>query len=65
MIDYDTNSRLQSARDHADRLAAEMRRSRPLRPDEAGYPGWGRLGSALVGRVERLRRRRHVPAYQA
>jgi hypothetical protein len=65
MLDYDTNSRLQAARDHAERLAAEMRRSRPLNPDEVGYPGWARLGSALVGRVDRLRRRRHAPAYQA
>jgi hypothetical protein len=64
MLDYDTNSRLQGAREHADRLASEMRRSRPLNPDEVGYPGWARLGSALVGRVERLRRRRHIPAYQ-
>jgi hypothetical protein len=65
MLDYDTSSRLQAAREHTDRLAAEMRRSRPLTPDEVGYPGWARLGSALAGRVERLRRRRHIPAYQA
>jgi hypothetical protein len=57
--------RLQLARERADLLADEMRRSRPLTPDEAGYPGWARIGSALAGRVERLRRRRHVPAYQA
>lgn len=67
MLDYDTNSRLQAAREHADLLAAEMRRSRRLKPDEVGYPGWARLGSALVGRVERLRRRRGhgVPACDA
>lgn len=57
--------RVQLAREHAEWLADEMPRSRRLTPDEAGYPGWARLGSALAGRVERLRRRRHAPAYQA
>jgi hypothetical protein len=65
MIHHDSEMRLQFARERADGLAAEMRRSRGLTPDEVGYPGWARLGSALAGRVERLRRRRHVPAYQA
>ena len=65
MLEHDTTSRLLLAREHVDHLAAEMRRSRPLNPDEVGYPGWARLGSALAGRVERFRRRRHVPAYQA
>jgi hypothetical protein len=58
MIEFDTNSRLQGARQHQLRLADEMRRSRRLTPDEVGYPGWARLGSALAGRVDRLRRRR-------
>jgi len=61
MIDYDTNSRIQAARDQADRLADEMRRTRPLNP---GDPGWARLSSVLATRVGRLRRRRHAPAYQ-
>ena len=67
MLEYDTNIRLQLAHDHAERLAEEMRRSRGLTPDEVGYPGWARLGSALAGRLERLRRRRAhgVPAYEA
>jgi hypothetical protein len=67
MIYYDTDTRLQFAREHADRLAAEMRRTRCLTPDEVGYPGWARLGSALAGRLERLRGRRAngVPAYGA
>lgn len=62
---HDPEVRLQLTREHADWLAEEMRRSRGLTPDEVGYPGWGRLGSALAGRVERLLRRRHLPAYQA
>jgi hypothetical protein len=62
---HDSETRLQFAREHVDWLTDEMRRSRGLTPDEVGYPGWARLGSALAGRVERLRRRRHVPAYQA
>jgi hypothetical protein len=66
MVYYDTDSRLQFAREHAERLATDMRRTRRLTPDEVGYPGWARLGSALAGRVERLRRRRNhrVPAFE-
>ncbi len=65
MIDYDTNSRIQAARDHADRLADEIRRTRPVNPDEPGHGGRVRLVAALGARVERLRRRGHAPAYQA
>jgi hypothetical protein len=66
MLEYDTTSRLLLAREHVDLLAAEMRRSNGLTPDELGYPGWARLGSALAGRVERLRRRRghRAPAFE-
>ena len=62
---HDPEIRLQLAQERADWLTDEMRRARGLTPDEVGYPGWARLGSALAGRVERFRRRRHVPAYQA
>jgi hypothetical protein len=67
MVYYDTDSRLQFAREHADRLADEMRRSRGLTPDEVGYRGRARWGSALADGLERLRRRRghQVPAYNA
>jgi hypothetical protein len=65
MLNYDTNNRLQEARSHADRLASDMRRSRPLTPDEAGFHGSARIGLALARRVGLLRRRRHAPAYQA
>lgn len=67
MVYYDTDNRLQLAREHADRLATEMRRSRRLTPDEAGYPSWARLGPVLAGRVERLRLRRghHAPVFEA
>jgi hypothetical protein len=61
---HESEVRLQFAQERADQLADEMRRVRGLTPDEVGYPGWARLGSALAGRVDRLRRRRHVPAYQ-
>lgn len=65
MLDYDTNNRLQEARSRANGLAADMRRSRPLSPDEPGDPGTAaRLGFALAGRLGLLRRRRHAPAYQ-
>lgn len=68
MLYYDTPSRIQIAREQADRLASEMRRSRRLTSDEVGYPaGFGRLSSALAGSVERLRRRRdyQTPAFDA
>jgi hypothetical protein len=67
MVYYDTDSRLQFAREHADRLADEMRRVRRLTPDEAGYPRWGRLTAELFVRVGRLRhgRSQQVPAYHA
>lgn len=64
MLDYDTNSRIQAAREQADRLAQEIRRTRPLTRDENGG-GLARLGSALAARVDRLRRHKHAPAYQA
>ena len=65
MVYYDTGSRLQLAREHADRPAAEMRRSRRLTPDEAGFISRARLATA--GQSERLRRRtgHHTPAYDA
>jgi hypothetical protein len=67
MVYYDTDIRLQLAREHADRLATEMRRSRRLTPDKAGYPRLARLGSALAGQIESLRRHKgnHTPAYDA
>ena len=65
MLDYNTDNRLREARSYADRLASDMRRSRSLSPDEAGYPGRARLRFALVGRIGRLHRRGHAPALQA
>jgi hypothetical protein len=67
MVYYDTDSRLQFAREHADRLATEMRRSRRLTPDEVGFFSRARLAPALAGQLERLRRRagHHTPAYDA
>jgi hypothetical protein len=67
MVYYDTETRLQLAREHADRLATEMRRSRRLTPDVAGYPRLARLGSALAGQLESLLRHKgaHRPAYDA
>jgi hypothetical protein len=67
MVYYDTDSRLQFAREHAERLATEMRRSRRVTPDEAGYSRRAGLGPAVSRRLERLLRRRghHAPAYGA
>lgn len=64
---HDSEIRLQLAREHAEWLAEEMRRSRRPTRDEAGYPRWGRLAAELFGRVGHLRRdrSRHVPAYDA
>ncbi|HET7759621.1 MAG TPA: hypothetical protein VFK62_06835 [Gaiellaceae bacterium] len=65
MLDYNTDTRFQAVRDQADRLASDMRRSRPPGHDETGHAGLARLGSALAARADRLRRRRHAPAYGA
>ena len=67
MVYYDTEGRLQLAREHAERLAEEMRHSRPLRADSGEQPGRARLGLVLAGRIERLLRGRgdHRPAYGA
>ena len=67
MVYYDTDTRLLLAREHADRRATDMRRSRHLTPDVAGYPRLAKLGSALAGQLESLRRHKgsHKPAYDA
>jgi hypothetical protein len=67
MLYHDNEARSLLAREHAELLASEMRRVRMLMPDQDGYPTWTRLAAALLGRTERLRRRkRHsAPAYDA
>lgn len=67
MVYYDTDSRLQFAREHADRLAHEMRRTRPFTPDDVGDPHRKRIVAGLFTRLARVRhvRSRHVPAYHA
>jgi hypothetical protein len=62
MVYYDTDSRLQFAREHVERLADEMRRSQPLTPLDVEDSHRATLGSALLALVERLR---HVKGYQA
>ena len=47
MLDYDNEARRLFAREHAERLADDMRRSRPLTPNEAGYSGRSRIGDLL------------------
>ena len=47
MLNYDNDSRLQFAREQAERLADEMRRGRRLTPEMAGFPGRASLGEAL------------------
>jgi hypothetical protein len=67
MLDYDHVSRLQLAREQAERLADEMRRSRRLTPDVAGYPGPTRLGG-LLRRLKHLdagKPERTTPVYNA
>jgi len=55
MLNYDNHSRRLLAREHATRLADEMRRTRRITPDVAGFPGRTRLGE-LLRRVTRLNR---------
>ena len=74
MVYYDTDIRLQLAREHAAKISlqidyrvGEMRRSRRLTPEVAGYPRLARLGSALAGHIGSLRRHKGspTPAYDA
>jgi hypothetical protein len=68
MLDYHNDLRRQLALERAELLAAEMRRSRRLTPDEAGLPSRPNLGE-LMRRAMRLggatAPKRHVPAYDA
>jgi hypothetical protein len=47
MLDYDNEARRLFAREHGERLADDMRRSRPLVPNEAGYSGRSRIAELL------------------
>ena len=47
MLDYDNEARRLFAREHAERLADDMRRSRHLTPNEAGFSGRSRIGELL------------------
>jgi hypothetical protein len=62
---HNTDPHRQLVRQHTDQLAHEMRRARRLTPEEAGYPGWERLASELLGRARSLFHRTgsHEPAY--
>jgi hypothetical protein len=68
MFIYDNDARLQLAREHAARLADDMRRGRRLTPDEAGHPSRASLRE-LPGRVALRRRSKEaestIPAYDA
>jgi hypothetical protein len=67
MLLNDSDSRLQLAREHAERLAEEMRQSHRLMPDMPGLPSRASLAKLL----RRARRRGHVsgperiPTYDA
>lgn len=67
MFYHDTDGRTLLARERAELLASEMRRVRPLTPQQAGHPSWTRLAAELLERGERMRRRKShgSPAYDA
>jgi hypothetical protein len=68
MLDYGTESRLQAAREHAERLADDMRRSRRVTADVAGYPTRARLENLLrrlAHRGQATEGEPSVPAYDA
>jgi hypothetical protein len=66
MVYYDTDSRIQLAREHADRLTAEMRRSRRATPERDRDSWRTRFAAATGDRMERLRHTgRHAPALDA
>jgi hypothetical protein len=47
MLNYDNEARLQLAREHAESLAEEMRRTRRLTPDIAGFPARTKMRELL------------------
>jgi hypothetical protein len=47
MLTYDNEARRLFAREHTDRLADDMRRSRPFTPNGAGLSGRSRIGELL------------------
>jgi hypothetical protein len=65
MLLNDSDSRLQLAREHAERLAEEMRRSRRLMPDTAGLPGRASLAKVLrrATRRGRVSEPERIPTY--
>jgi hypothetical protein len=67
MLYYDTPGRNRLAREHADRLAEDMRSARGPLTDEPEAPRGGLSAElfALVGRLRRHGRGRHVPAYHS
>jgi hypothetical protein len=67
MLLPDSDSRVQLAREYAERLAEEMRRSRCLTPDKTGEPGHLRLAKLLrrVARRGRVSEREGIPTYDA
>jgi hypothetical protein len=62
---HNTDPQRQLIGERVGQLKHEMRRVRPLTPEEIGYPGWTRLARELLGRAERLRGRKgsHDPAF--
>ena len=67
MLLSDSDSRLQLALEHAERLAEEMRRSRRLTPGMAGLPGRTSLAKLLrrAARRSRLSEPERVSTYNA
>ncbi|HSD23077.1 MAG TPA: hypothetical protein VLB79_01990 [Solirubrobacterales bacterium] len=58
MLYHDSDGRSLLARERAELLASEMRRVRSVTPEQAGHPSWTRVAAELLGRVERMRRRK-------
>jgi hypothetical protein len=67
MLLPDSDSRLQLAREHPERLAEEMRRSRRLTPGMAGLPGRASLAKLLrrAARRGRVSEPDRIPTYNA
>jgi hypothetical protein len=67
MLHYDPELRRQFAYEHAQELADEMRRARPLTPDQAGNRLRAKLAAKLVARGRSLLhgKSRHAPVYDA
>ena len=65
MLDYDNETRRLFAREHAERVADDLRRCRPPPPTVAVYSGWRRLGDGRRGAAHNRHTEEPEPRFPA